>query len=69
MDISTSRHPQPALQARPQVGDDVAKHVVGHNHVKLPRIENHLRAQSVHVHVLRLDLGKLAAYFLEDALP
>src|SRR5258707_8131400 len=69
MNISAGRHAQAALQTGSQVGDDVAQHVVGHDHVEMPGITHDVGAEGVHVHVLRRDLRILAAYFLEHTLP
>src|SRR5205807_5808127 len=69
MNVSAGRHPEPTLQSRSQVGDDVAKHVVRHDHVELAGITHHLHAERIHVHVRRLDLRIFPAYFLEHALP
>ena len=42
MNIAAGRHAQPPLEGRGQVGYDIAKHVVGHDHVKLFRIARHV---------------------------
>ena len=67
--ITARGHPQPALQSRREIGDDVAKHVVGDDDIKPARIAHHLHTERVHVHVLRLDLWILRGDFLEHALP
>src|ERR1700674_4621216 len=69
MNVSAGGHAQPALQAGGEIGDDVAEHVIRDHDVELPRIAHHLHAERVHVHVLGLDLGILAAHFLEHPLP
>ena len=53
MNIAAGGHAQAALQSGGEVGDDVAEHVIGHDHVEGPRIAHHLHAERVHVHVLR----------------
>ena len=69
MNISAGGHAQAALQSGGEVGDDVAEHIIGHDYIERARVAHHLHAESVHVHVLRRDLGMLSAYFFEDALP
>src|SRR5580693_8409083 len=69
MNIPAGRHAEAALQSGGEVGDDVAEHIVGHDHIEPARIADHLQAQRVYVHVLRRDLRMLAAYLLKDALP
>src|SRR5919201_2686356 len=69
MNVAACGHAQAALQRSGKVGNDVAKHVIGDDDVELPRIANHLQAERVHVHVLRLDLGILARHNFEHALP
>ena len=56
-DIAAGGHAQPALQPRGQIGDDVAKHVVGDDHIELARISHHLHAERIDVHVLCLICG------------
>src|ERR1700675_5205987 len=69
MNIPACRHPEPALQASRQVGDDISEHIVRYDDVEWSRIANHLHAQGVHKHVLRLDLRIFAAHLPEHALP
>ncbi len=69
MNVAAGGHAQSALQRGGQVGDDVAKHVVGDDHVERFWIAHHLQAERVDVHVLRLNLGILLRDFFEDALP
>src|SRR5579863_6560470 len=69
MNIPAGRHAEATLQSSGEVGDDVAEHIIGHNHVERPRISDHLHAEGVHAHVLHGDLRKFAAYFFEHALP
>ena len=69
MNICAGRHTQTALQSGGEVGDNVAKHVIGHDHIERAWIAHHLHAQRVHVHVLGFDLGMLTANFLKHALP
>jgi hypothetical protein len=69
MNVAAGGHAQPALERGGQVGDDVAEHVVGDDHVERARLAHHLQAERVHVHVLRLDVGILLRHFFEDALP
>src|SRR6476469_7622845 len=69
MDVAAGGHAQPALQGRGQVGDDVAKHIVGYDHIKLFGIAGHVHAERVHVHVLRLNLRIFGGDDLENALP
>ena len=56
MQIATRGHPQAALQAGAEIGNDVAEHIVGDDDIKDTRVAHHLGAERVHVHVLRLDL-------------
>ena len=69
MNVSTGSHTQAALQASGEVGDNVAENIIGNDHVKLPRIANHLGAKSVHVHVLGFNLRIFGTDFFEHALP
>ena len=47
--------PEAALQPRRQVGDDVAEHVRGDDHLELPRVADQLQGQVVDVEVAGLD--------------
>ena len=69
MDVAGGGHAQPALQGRPDVGDDVAEHVVGHDHLELRRVEHHLHGQVVREEVDGLDARVLVRDVLEHALP
>ncbi len=69
MNISAGGHTEAALQPGSEVGDDVAKHIIGYDYVEGSRIAHDLQAERVYVHVLRRDLGMFAANFLESALP
>ncbi len=68
MNVSTGCHSKAALQAGGEVGDDVAEHVIGDDHIELARIANHLCAECVHVHVLGLDLRIFCAQFFKKPL-
>src|SRR5271165_5608311 len=67
--VAAGSHAETALERGGQVGDDVAKHVVGDDHVERARFAYHLQAERVHKHVLRLDFGKFFRDLLEHALP
>ena len=69
MDVAAGGHAQAALQSGGEVGDDVAEHVVGDDHIEGTRVAHHLHAECVDVHVLCRDLGILSADVFEDALP
>ena len=69
MNIAAGSDPQAALQCRSQVGNDVAKHVVGHNYVEPAWITDHLHAKRVYVHMLGLDLRVLQRNLFENPLP
>src|SRR5260370_35060247 len=69
MQVAASSHPQPALQSCSEVSDDVAKHVIRDDDIKLAWIADHLHGERVHVYVLRLDLRILRGNFFEHALP
>ena len=56
MDVARGGHAQAALQAGGEVGDDVAEHVRGDDHLELPRVAHELQGQVVDVEVARLDL-------------
>src|SRR5262249_30987426 len=69
MNIPAGRHAKAALQPGREVGNDIAKHVIGQYHVERTWISDHLLAQRIHVHVFVGDSRVLAADFLEHALP
>jgi folate-binding protein YgfZ len=69
IDIAAGRHAKTALKPCREVGNDVAKDVIGNNYVKLARVADHLHAERVHVHVLGFDLGIFGGHVLEHALP
>src|SRR5438552_16185796 len=69
MNVAAGSHPEPALEPSCKVSDDVAEHVVGDNHIELARVADHLRAESVHVHVLGFNLRIFRAEFFEYSLP
>src|SRR4051812_49842567 len=69
MNVSTRSHAETPLQAGGKVGDNVAENIIGNDHVKLPRVSDHLRAESVHVHVFSFNLRIFGADFFEHALP
>ena len=56
MEVRRGRYAQAALERGAQVGDDVAEHVVGDDHVEALRVLDHLHGQGVHEQVARLDL-------------
>ena len=69
MNVAAGRHTESTLESRGEVGDDVAEHVIGHDHVERLRLAHHLQAESVDIHVLSADIGILGCDLLEDALP
>ena len=70
VDVGAGRHPQPPLERRPQVGDDVAEEVVGDDHPELGGILDQVQAQRVHVDVLPLDRrGVLPGHLVEHPQP
>src|SRR5437764_11002922 len=69
MNVSTGSHTQAALQASGEVSDNVAENIIGNDHVKLPRVADHLRAKSVHVHVFSFNLRIFGTDFFEHPLP
>src|SRR5580704_5231521 len=50
MNIPAGRHAEAALQSGGEVGDDVAEHIIGHDHIEPARIADHLQAQRVYAH-------------------
>ena len=69
IDVARGRHSQPALQRGAEIGDDIAKHVVGDDHVEHLRRADHLHRQGVDKHVEVLDAGVLLRHFFERAEP
>src|SRR5436305_14369979 len=69
MNVSTRSHAETSLQAGGKVSDNVAENIIGNDHVKLPRVADHLRAKSVHVHVFSFNLRIFGTDFFEHALP
>ena len=69
MNVSAGGHSKSALDTGGQIGDDVAKHIVGHNDIKLARVADHLHAEGVHVHVPGLNLRIFGRNLPEHALP
>src|SRR5438132_3189985 len=69
MDISRSRHSESALQCRRQVGDDIAEHVVGHNHLKIFGLANHKQTKRIYIKVAGLNPRVPGGGLLEAALP
>jgi hypothetical protein len=47
MDVAGGRHTQSSLQRGAQIRSNVSEHVVGDDHIELPRVPNHLHAQGV----------------------
>src|SRR2546422_7274677 len=69
MDISRSRHSESALQCRRQVGDDIAEHVVGHNHLKIFGLANHKQTKRIYIKVAGLNPRVPGGGLLEAPLP
>ena len=69
VDVARRRQAQAALQLRPQIRDDVAEHVAGHDDLELFRAFHHLHGQGIHVQVLLFDIRVLGADLLERAQP
>ena len=69
VDVARRGDTDPALQHGPQVGDDVAKEVRGHDHVEPLRVFDHPHAARVDIRVIRLDLGKIFRHVRERACP
>src|SRR5689334_22300654 len=69
MNIAACRHPKASLKRGGKIRDDVAEHIVGDDHIKLPRVADHLHAKRIHVHMLRPDVRILSTDFFEYTLP
>src|ERR1043166_8456129 len=69
MNVATGGHSKGSLQSGSKIGDDVAKHIVGHDDIELARLADHLRAERVHVHMFGFDLRMFSADLFEDPLP
>ncbi len=69
VDIARGGDAHAALRHGAKVGDDVAEHVGGDNHVEPLRVFHHPHAAGIHVGMILLHVGVLLADFLEDALP
>ena len=57
---SAREHPDRAGQHRRLVAEDVAEHVLGHDHLEVPRRGDQLHRGVVDQQVLELDVGELA---------
>jgi hypothetical protein len=69
MNVAAGGHTEASLQAGGEVGDDVAEHIVGDDHIKLARVAHHLHAERIDIHVLRGNFWKLRAHLFENTLP
>src|SRR5947209_12108165 len=69
MDISGSGHSQSALECGGKIRDDIAEHVVGHDHLKISRLPDHQKTKRIYIKVARLNPGVPACGLLETALP
>ena len=69
MNVAAGSHAEASLKRGGEVGDDVAKHVVGDDDIKVAGLADHLKAESVNVHVFRGNLRKFLGNFFEGALP
>ena len=58
--------PMPPTVRGPEVGDDVAEHVLGHHHVVEVRTLDHVRRHRVYYRVVRLDIGICGGDLRED---
>src|SRR5256714_4313357 len=69
MDVPAGSHAQASLERGGYVGDNVAEHVVGNDHVKRTWITDQLHAKCVNIHVLGFNLRVFGADRLEYSLP
>src|SRR5437588_9276594 len=69
MDVPAGSHAQPSLERGGYVGDDVAKHIIGNDHVEGTWIADQLHAKCIHVHVLGFNFWVFGADRLEYSLP
>ena len=44
MNVAACRHAKPTLERSRKIGNDIAEHVIGHNHVELLGIAHHVHA-------------------------
>ena len=68
-DGSRGQQPQGAGNHRSFVGDDVAEHVLGQDHVELARVEDDLHGRVVHEQEIEGHAGVLGGYALHGFAP
>ena len=61
--------PEPAGDRGGEVGEDVAEHVLGHDHVELLGRARELHGRVVHQHVLDRDVRIVHRHLADDAAP
>src|SRR5262245_34053912 len=69
IDIAGCRHSESALQCRSEIRNDVAEHVVGHDHLKILRLSDHQQAKRVNVEMAGLNPGMTSRGRFEASLP
>ncbi|MCG3120728.1 MAG: hypothetical protein ALAOOOJD_03556 [bacterium] len=69
MNVAGAGHAEAALQNRAEIGDDVAQHVLGDDHLKMLRIFDHLHDQRIDKEMIFFDVGILLTDGGKHALP
>src|SRR5262245_34036400 len=67
--IGGGGHAQPALERGSEIREDVAEHIISHNYLVLPRIENHQHGHRVYVLGASFNLRVLGSHQFEDSPP